>query len=111
MFGSSSRKEQRKDPSWTQAPLGRGQSEPVWRDAGSGTPPAYEPTQQQALAPRKSSPGKFWVSVVLAIVGLLAVAYLLLSMFNVVEEQMARNQSQAEPSPAGMTRVSSPPGR
>ena len=109
MFGSSSRTEQRKDPSWTQAPSSHGQSEPVWREGGAAQ--TYEPTQQQTAAVRKSSSGKFWISAILAIVGLLAVAYLLLSMVNVVEEQMARNQPDATQSPSGMTLVSSPAGR
>lgn len=98
MFGSSSRTEPRKDPSWTQAPLSHGRSEPVWRDAGAAQ--AYEPTQQQTAAPRKSST-RVWISAVLAVVGLLAVAYLLLSMFNVVQEQMARNQPEVVQSSAG----------
>lgn len=90
--------------------MSHGQSEPVWRDGGAAQ--AYEPTQQQTAAVRKSSAsGKFWISAILAIVGLLAVAYLLLSMVNVVEEQMARNQPDAVQSTGGMTLTSSPAGR
>lgn len=117
MFGSSSRTEERKDPSWTQAPSSHGQSEPVWRDGGAAQAyqSTYEPTQQQTqhqtAGVRKSSSGKFWISVILAIMGLLAVAYLLLSMVNVVEEQMARNQPNAAQGAGGMTLVSSPAGR
>ena len=40
-----------------------------------------------------------------------AVVLATLSMVNVVEEQMARNQPDAAQSPSGMTLVSSPAGR
>ncbi|UUC92626.1 MULTISPECIES: hypothetical protein [Comamonas] len=95
MFGFFPRSGQRKDPTWTQAPSSRGHVEPVWRDGGSAA--SYEPSQQQAAAPRKSSSVKFWASAVLAVVGLLAVAFLFLSMVDVVEEQVARNQPQSTP--------------
>lgn len=67
---------------------------------------AHQPTQYQGEAPRK--PRRLWLSSVLALAGLLAVAYLLLSMVDVVEEQMARNQPQPAAGRAGMTLVSSP---
>lgn len=109
MFGFSSRSGQRKDPTWTQAPSSRGSVEPVWRDGGSAA--SYEPTQQQAATPRKSSSARLWASAVLAVVGLLAVAFLFLSMVDVVEEQVARNQPQSTPGAPGMTLISVPAGR
>ncbi|EFI60936.1 MULTISPECIES: hypothetical protein [Comamonas] len=111
MFGFSPRSGQRKDPTWTQAPSSRGHGhvEPVWRDGGSAA--SYEPTQQQAAAPRKSSSAKLWASAVLAVVGLLAVAFLFLSMVDVVEEQVARNQPQSTPGVPGVTLIPTPAGR
>lgn len=109
MFGFFPRSGQRKDPTWTQAPSSRGHVEPVWRDGGSAA--SYEPTQQQATAPRKSSSAKLWASAVLAVVGLLAVAFLFLSMVDVVEEQVARNQPQSTPGAPGVSQISAPAGR
>jgi type VI protein secretion system component VasF len=71
----------------------------------------YEPTQQQAAAPRKSSSARLWASAVLAVVGLLAVAFLFLSMVDVVEEQVARNQPQSTPGTPGVSLISTPAGR
>ena len=95
MFGLSSRSGQRKEPTWTQAPSNNNpQSEPVWQDA-SAHKAAYEPSQVQAGAvEKKPSSNRLWVSGVLGVIGLLAVAYLFLRMVDVVEEQMARNQPQ-----------------
>ncbi|WP_294254702.1 hypothetical protein [uncultured Comamonas sp.] len=109
MFGFSSRSGQRKDPTWTQAPSSRGPVEPVWRDGGPAA--SYEPTQQQAATPRKSSSARLWASALLALAGLLAVAFLFLSMVNVVEEQVARNKPQSAPGAAGVPLVSTPAGR
>ncbi|MEG1734500.1 MAG: hypothetical protein RR283_05615 [Comamonas sp.] len=108
MLGLPSRSGQRKEPSWTQAPSSGAQSEPVWKDDVSAA--AHEPSRYQGQAPRKAY--RFWFSLVLAVAGLLAVAYLLLSMVEVVEEQMARNQPQAPSAAArpAMTLVSSPDG-
>lgn len=109
MFGLSSRSGQRKEPTWTQAPSSNAQAEPVWRDITPAAP-AYEPSQQQAGTAKKSrSSSRLLISAVIGIVGLLAVAYLFLSMVNVVEEQVARNQPQS--GNTGMTLVSSPAGR
>lgn len=110
MFGLSSRSGQRKEPTWTQAPSSSAQAEPVWRDAAASAP-AYEPTRQQTSPQHKPrSHARVWISAVIGIVGLLAVAYLFLSMVNVVEEHVARNQPQRGGS-TGMTLVSSPAGR
>ncbi|QXZ09634.1 metal homeostatis BSD2 family protein [Comamonas sp. Y33R10-2] len=99
MFGSSSRSKPRKDPSWTQSPSSYGSIEPAWKD--DGVKQSYVPTRQQTAAPSKSSSGKFWMSIILAIVGLLIVAFLLVSMVDVVQEQMMRNQPVAAPIPVG----------
>ena len=109
MFGLSSRSGQRKEPTWTQAPSSNAQAEPVWRDATPAAS-AYEPSQQQAGTEKKSrSSSRLLISAVIGIVGLAAVAFLFLSMVNVVEEQVARNQPQS--ANTGMTLVSSPAGR
>lgn len=105
MSGLSPRSSQRQEPGWTQAPASATRAEPVWRDADASSG-GYQPSQVQAAAPRKSSSGKGWISAVLGVIGLLAVAYLLLSMVNVVEEQMARNQAEA--ANTGLTLTSSP---
>lgn len=108
MLGFPSRSGQRKEPTWSQAPSSGAQSEPVWKDEASVA--AHEPTRQQGQAPRKTH--WFWLSFVLAVAGLLTVAYLLLSMVAVVEEQMARNQPQGSSAAVrpAMTLVSSPDG-
>ncbi|MDR0217077.1 MAG: hypothetical protein LBJ15_24135 [Comamonas sp.] len=109
MSGLSSRSSQRKEPGWTQAPS-NATTEPVWRDAGTDAG-GYQPSQVQSAAPRKSSSGKGWISAVLGVIGLLAVAWLLLSMFNVVEKQMARNdpnQAQHENTGPSLTRTGVP---
>lgn len=108
MFGLSSRSGQRKEPTWTQAPSSSAQAEPVWREHNAT---AYEPTQQQTTAPHKRSARRAWVSVILAVVGLLVVAYLLLNMVSVVQEQVARNQPQTSTGAHGMTLISTPVGR
>ena len=95
MSGLSSRSSQRKEPGWTQAPSNVS-AEPVWRDAGADAG-GYQPSRVQSAAPGKSASGKGWISAVLGVIGLLAVAWLLLSMFNVVEEQMARNDPNQVP--------------
>ncbi|MBV8250025.1 MAG: hypothetical protein JO200_16465 [Comamonas sp.] len=109
MFGLSSRPAQRKEPTWTQAAAAGSKSEPVWRDAAAA--PAYEPSQVQAGEPRKTSSAKLWLSVLLAVAGLLAVAYLLLRMVNVVEEQMARSQPQRGSAGASVPAAVNAPGR
>lgn len=109
MFGLSSRSRQRKEPTWTQAPTGDAHVEPVWRDRTVAVP--HEPTQQQAALPRKRSSSRAWISVALALVGLLVVAYLMLSMFSVVQEQVARNQPHPAAGASGMTLISVPAGR
>ena len=107
MFGLSSRSGQRKEPTWTQAPASNNaQAEPVRRDATVSSA-AYEPTRVQAgEAEKKSSSSRLWVSGVLGVIGLLAVAYLFLRMVDVVEAQMARNQPQQ--SSTGLGLMSSP---
>lgn len=114
MFGLSSRSGQRKEPTWTQAPSSNAQVDPVWRDAAPAAS-RYEPSQQQAAqaAPRSRSSSRLWISAVVGIVGLAVAAFLFLSMVNVVEEQVARNQPQSStaPSDTGMTLVSSPASR
>ena len=115
MFGLSSRSGQRKEPTWTQTPSSNAQAEPVWRDVAASAP-AYEPTRQQTGSPSQPSSKSYtrlWISAVVGVAGLLAVAYLFLSMVNVVEEQVARNQQQSVPvqGNTGMTLVSSPAGR
>lgn len=73
--------------------------EPAWKDGGAKQ--TYVPSQQQAAAPSKTSSGRFWVSLIFAVVGLLIVAFLLLSMVDVVQEQMVRNQPVAAPIAVG----------
>lgn len=43
--------------------------------------------------------------------GLLAVAFLFLSMVDVVEKQVARNQPQSTPGTPGVSQISTPAGR
>lgn len=93
MLGFSSRSEQRKEPAWTQAPSDTAQSEPAWRDASLGN--AHQPSRVQGQAPSRSSSSKIWVTLVLAVIGLAGVAYLLMSMFTVVQDQVTRNKPGA----------------
>ena len=80
----------------------------MWRDA-SADAGGYQPSQVQGTAPAKSSSRKGWISAILGVLGLLAVAYLLLSMVNVVEEQMARNDpNQPQNVNTGLSLVSTP---
>ena len=104
MFGLSSRSEQRKEPTWTQAPSSNNaQAEPVWRDATASSSQSYEPSRVQAGgAEKKSSANRLWVSGVLGVIGLLAVAYLFLRMVDVVEAQMVRNQPQQSSTGLGL---------
>ena len=65
----------------------------MWRDATASSSQSYEPSRVQAGgAEKKSSSNRLWVSGVLGVIGLLAVAYLFLRMVDVVEAQMVRNQ-------------------
>lgn len=107
MSGLSSRSSQRQEPGWTQAPPSAAPAEPAWRGAGSDA--GYQPSQVQGVAPGKSSSRKGWISAVLGVLGLLAVAYLLLSMVNVVEEQVARNDpNQPQNAQTGLSLVGTP---
>lgn len=100
MFGSSSRTGQRSEPTWTQAPASTSSSEPAWHDSES-TRAVREPSRVQGEGPRSSS-GKGWATLALALLGLVVVAYLLMRMFDVVQEQVARNRSGAGPAAIGL---------
>ncbi|GGH48579.1 hypothetical protein GCM10010975_00280 [Comamonas phosphati] len=95
MFGSSSRTGQRSEPTWTQAPASTSSPEPAWHDSES-TRAIREPSQVQGEAQR-SAQGPGWRTLALAVLGLLVIAYLLIRMFDVVQEQVARNRPGASP--------------
>jgi TRAP-type C4-dicarboxylate transport system permease small subunit len=95
MFGSSSRTGQRSEPTWTQAPAGASSPEPAWHDSES-TRAIREPSRIQGRAQRVSQ-GRGWLTLALVVLGLLVVAYLLMRMFDVVQEQVARNRPDASP--------------
>lgn len=95
MFGSSSRTGQRSEPTWTQAPASTSSPEPAWHDSES-TRAVREPSRVQGEAQR-SSPGRGRLTLALAVLGLLVVAYLLMRMFDVVQEQVARNRPGSGP--------------
>ncbi|MEQ6437585.1 hypothetical protein V8Z74_21550 [Comamonas sp. w2-DMI] len=100
MFGSSSRTGQRSEPTWTQAPASASSSEPAWHDSES-TRAVRQPSRVQGQAQRQP-PGRGWLTLALAVLGLLVVAYLLMRMFDVVQEQVARNHPGAGPATIGL---------
>jgi hypothetical protein len=100
MFGSSSRTGQRSEPTWTQAPASTSSPEPAWHDSES-TRAVREPSRIQGRGQHPAQ-GRGWITLALVALGLLVVAYLLMRMFDVVQEQVARNRPDASPAAIGL---------